>query len=96
MTILHIEHPIRDFDAWKRAFDSDPAGRERSGVHSYQILRPVDDPKCIMIDLTFDSAHAAETFLATLRQVWQSPQAAATLAGSPQTRVVEVVESKHY
>ena len=29
MTILHIEHPIRDFDTWKKAFESDPAGREK-------------------------------------------------------------------
>src|SRR5262249_21775323 len=39
MTILHIEHPIRDFDLWKKAFDSDPIGRERSGVRHHQVLR---------------------------------------------------------
>jgi len=38
MTILRIEHPIPDFDAWKKAFDSDPVGREKSGVRRYQIL----------------------------------------------------------
>jgi hypothetical protein len=28
MYILRIEHPIADFDGWKRAFDGDPsAGR---------------------------------------------------------------------
>ena len=96
MTILHIEHPIRDFDTWKKAFESDPVGRERSGVRRYQILRPVNDPNYVMIDLEFDSSRAAEALLAALRELWQSPAATSALAGSPQTRIVEVVESKEY
>ncbi|MGH2531239.1 MAG: hypothetical protein ACRDJW_02925 [Thermomicrobiales bacterium] len=96
MHVLRIEHPIRDFDSWKAAFDSDPAGREQSGVRSYRILRPVDDPNYIMIDLDFDSSSEADAFLAALRDVWRSPQAAPALMGSPQTRIVEAVESKEY
>ena len=96
MTILHIEHPIHDFDAWKKAFESDPAGRERSGVRRYQVLRPIDDPNYVMIDLDFDSSRVAQAFLATMQEVWRSPVAASALIGSPQTRIVEVVESKEY
>ena len=96
MITLHIEHAIRDFNTWKKAFESDPAGRERSGVRCYQILRPVDDPNYIIIDLDFDSASAAEQFLAKMRQVWQSAAAAPALIGSPQTRIVEEVERKQY
>jgi len=96
MTILHIEHPIRDFDTWKKAFDSDPAGRERSGVRSYQVLRPIDDPNYVMIDLEFDNLKASEDFLTSMREVWRSATATAVLADSPQTRIVEVVESKKY
>ena len=43
MYILRIEHPVPNFDGWKKAFDSDPVGREKSGVRRYQILRPTDD-----------------------------------------------------
>ena len=96
MIILHIEHPIREFDTWKKAFESDPAGRERSGVRRYQILRPIDNPNYVMIDLNFESIMAAEAFLATMREVWQSAAAAPALTGNPQTRIVEVVESKEY
>ena len=96
MTILHIEHPIRDFATWKKAFDSDPAGRQRSGVRCYQILRPIDDPNYVMIDLEFESATGAEAFLAKMRGVWQSTTAMAALADGPQTRIVDVVESKDY
>ena len=96
MIILHIEHPIHDFATWMKAFESDPAGRERSGVGRYQILRPVDDPNYVMIDLDFDSTTTAEAFLVKMREVWQSAAAAPALAGGPQTRIVEVVESKEY
>lgn len=96
MTILHIEHAISNFDTWKKAFESDPAGRERSGVRSYQILRPLDDPNYVMIDLEFADAKVAEAFLVKMRGVWGSASAAPALAGSPQTRLIEVVESKQY
>ena len=95
MIILHIEHPIRDFATWKKAFDSGIALRERSGVRRYQILRPVDDPNYVMIDLDFESTPAAEAFLSAMHEVWRSATAA-VLAGGPQTRIVEMVESKEY
>jgi len=28
MYILRIEHPVPDYDGWKKAFDSDPVGEE--------------------------------------------------------------------
>lgn len=51
MIILQIEHPVPSFEEWKRAFDSDPVDRQRSGVRRYRILRPVDDPNFVVIDL---------------------------------------------
>jgi hypothetical protein len=38
MYILRIEHAVPDFAAWKKAFDSGPLGRKRSGVRRYRIL----------------------------------------------------------
>ncbi len=96
MIILHIEHQIRDFNTWKKAFESDPAGRERSGVRRYQILRPIEDPNYVIIDLGFERTKEAEAFLVKMREVWQSAAAAPALAGSPQTRIVEAVERKAY
>ncbi len=43
MFTLRIEHQIRDFDAWKAAFDRDPARRQKSGVCRYRVFRPVKD-----------------------------------------------------
>ena len=96
MTILHIEHPIRNFEMWKKAFDSDPIGRERSGVRCYQVLRAIDDPNYVMIDLEFEDPKAAEAALTALREVWRSKASASALIGTPQTQIVEVVERKQF
>ncbi len=69
MHILRIEHPVSDYDAWKAAFDSDPLGRDRSGVRRYRILRATDDPNYVMIDLEFDDASEAEAMHAALREL---------------------------
>jgi hypothetical protein len=44
MFTLRIQHSVPDFDRWKQAFDSDPADRKGSGVHTYRVLRSVEDP----------------------------------------------------
>lgn len=94
MTTLRIEHAIRDYDMWKAAFDADPLGRGPSGVRRHVVSRPVDDPLCVMVDLEFDDADGAAAFLTRLQtQVWSSPAAAPALAGRPQGRVLDTVES---
>ena len=94
MSILRIEHPVPDYDAWKRAFDSDPVGREKSGVRRYQVLRPIDDPNYVMIDLELDTPSDAEALLAALRVAWDRVQG--TIMSNPQTRIVEPVATKEY
>ena len=90
--ILRIEHRVPDFDGWKQAFDSDPAGRRQSGVRRYQVLRSIDDPNYVMIDLEFDSASEAEAAHAALRELWGRVD----VVRSPQARIVEALESKEY
>lgn len=94
MILLHIEHPVVDFDTWKEAFDSDPVGRQRSGVRRYQIVRPIDNPNYAIIDLEFDSAPQAEALLAAMQQVWK--RVGGTLMRDPQWRITELVEVKTY
>ena len=97
MHVLQIEHPIRDFDTWKGAFDRFSAKRQESGVRRHQVLRPTDDPKLVIIELGFDGTNEAESSLAWLRrEVWASREAAPALKGEPQTRIVEAVEVKEY
>jgi hypothetical protein len=72
----------------------DPVGREKSGVRSYRVLRPIDDPKFVLIDLEFDTAGEAEALLASMRAVWD--RVAGTIVSNPQARIVEAVEAKEY
>jgi len=92
MHILRIEHPVPNFDAWKAAFDSDPIGRERAGVRRYRVLRAIDDPNYVMIDLEFDSVSEAEAMHAALRDLWGRVD----VMQNPQARIVEAVEIKEY
>ena len=94
MSILRIEHPVADYDAWKAAFDADPVGRERSGVRCYQVMRPLDDERYVLIDLEFDTPEEAEGLLAAMRGVWS--RVTGTLISDPRTRIVESVETKRY
>jgi hypothetical protein len=95
MPILQIEHAVRDYDAWKQAFDSDPVGREQGGVRRYRVLRPTDDPNYVMVDLEFDTASEAEAFRTALRELWGRVGSDLGLQ-DPQARIVEAVESEGY
>jgi hypothetical protein len=94
MTILQIEHPVRDFDRWKQVFDRDPLGRQAGGVLRHEILRPLDDPGCAIVALEFSSAGEARAFLAALQELWRGVQG--TLIEAPRARVLEVVETRTY
>jgi hypothetical protein len=87
MYILRIEHPVADYDAWKEAFDSDPIGRERSGVRRYRILRTTDDPSHVM-----HSSSEAEAVRAAL----EDPTSPLEVTHGLRVRITEVVETKEY
>jgi len=92
MYILRIEHPIFNFGDWKKAFDSGSLIRKESSVRRFQILRPVDNPNYVMIDLEFDTTKEAEAHLAKMRLLWGRVEG--TIMSDPKTRIVEVVEAK--
>jgi hypothetical protein len=95
MPILQIEHSVRDYEAWKRAFDGDPLGREDNGVRRYRIVRPTDDPNYVAVDLEFDSAEAAEAFRSRLQGLWGRMEGELGLEGA-RARIVELAETHEY
>jgi len=95
LPILQIEHAVRDYDTWKRAFDSDPVGREPGGVRRYRVSRPMDDPSYIVVELEFDELDKAEAFHTALQELWGRVGGDLGFDG-PQVRIVEVAESKEY
>ena len=92
MVIVRIEHPVSNFDDWKRAFDSDPVGRRQAGVRRYRILRPVDDSRFVVVDLELDAEPQAVAMLAALRAMWKTVEG--RIIFNPQTRILAVAESK--
>jgi len=53
MFVLQIDYTVSDYDAWKKLFDSDPAGRERAGVRRHRVLRGIDNPNLAIVELEF-------------------------------------------
>ena len=94
MTILQIEHPIFDFDAWKATFDGDATRRRESGMRSYRILRPLGDPKYVIVDCEFHDSMEAEAFLAKMLEAWK--RLVGKLIETPQARISVVAEIKEY
>ena len=91
MLILHIEHKVPSFDGWKKAFESDPVNRKRSGVHRYSILQPIDDPNYVIINLEFESLKEAEDTLAALRILWNKVEGEVMI--NPQVRILDLIET---
>jgi hypothetical protein len=94
MPILQIEHKIANFDGWKKAFESDPINRKKSGVRRYRIFQPVDDPNYVILDLEFDNMAETETTLAALRKLWN--QVEGSIISGPKTRILNMIENKEY
>lgn len=93
MVIVRIAHPVNDFAAWKVAFDRDPIGRQRGGVRRYRIVRAVDEPGAVSVDLEFDDLPTAERFRDGLVQLWGSGAAQALGIGQPRATLHEEAET---
>jgi hypothetical protein len=93
MFTLQIGYSVRDYEAWKKVFDADPAGRAASGARSVRVFRETDDPNSVAVLLDFDSKDAAATFLERLRsQVWDKPEVIGQLmSAAPTARILEQV-----
>ena len=94
MTILQIEHKVPNYEGWKKAFDSDPIDRKKSGVKRYRVFRPTDDPNYVIIDLEFDTISQAQQTLEALKNLWGKVEG--TIMMGPKSRLLDVVEVKEY
>ena len=97
MYIIHIEHSVPNFDAWKKeGFDNDPLDRMGSGVTFYRIFQPVDNSIYVMIDLGFDSREKAESMLQRLKVMWGNVSERFGWTESPKATISKMVEEKQY
>lgn len=93
MVIVRIAHPVNDFATWKAAFDRDPVGRQRGGVRGYRIVRGIDEPDAVSIDLEFDDISTAKRFREGLVQLWGSGAARSLGIGQPRATLLEEAET---
>ena len=91
MFVLQIEHVAKNFESWKKAFDSDPANRKQSGVKAYRILRSAGDPNLVIIELEFNTRGEAELMHEKLGGIWK--QLEGKVIEGVKARVCEVVET---
>ncbi len=90
MPTLHIEHAISDFGVWSAAFARFSGVRREHGVRAHRVLRPIDDPRHVVVDLDFDTTAEAERFRDFLHTtVWSSSESSPALAGTPRTTILE-------
>lgn len=94
MIILQIEHPVPDFEGWKKAFENDPMDRAASGVKSHRVSRSVDDPNYVIIELEFLNPDEAALMLNRLQSLWKKVEG--SVMKDPKTKIFEVVENKIY
>jgi len=92
MYVLNFWHTVPDYGAWKKLFDSDPLGREASGVRRFSIERPIDDEHMVIGHLELDSLGEAETFAGRLRETWKG--IGSSVISNADLTITEVLEKR--
>jgi hypothetical protein len=91
MFTLQISYPVRDYKAFKKVFDTDPAGRAASGARLVRVFRDTEDQNGVTVLLDFDTKDSANAFLERLRSdVWDKPEVVGQLmTAAPTARILE-------
>lgn len=61
MAFMLMRADVGDYDAWKPNFDADPVGR-RQVATGHRVMRNVEDPNEVFIQVEFASADDAKAF----------------------------------
>lgn len=64
MALLVAIHPVRDFEAWKEAFDHRIPLRARTGVVRHWVFRAHDNANEVLVAIEVDTPENAERLLA--------------------------------
>ena len=96
MTTVQIQHDVKDFDAWKRAFDKDPLRRGRGGVARHVMWRAVGKPTFVLVQLEFEKREDAEAYLMELERMLPTVDDAIGFGDVPKAWLLEEVEQRAY
>ena len=67
MATLFVRHEVKEFDAWKAAYDAFNAERNTMGVTGHGVFQADDNPNDVTVFHEFDSIEAAKTFASSAR-----------------------------
>ena len=60
--MLVIKHRVKDFAAWKMAYESHDSARLANGLHNYVIARGTEDSNMVMVAIKADDMTKAKAF----------------------------------
>jgi hypothetical protein len=63
LTILVVEHKVRDFGAWKSAFDEHEPLRREHGARRHWLYRTAEDPNEVVVAIQFSPQLQGRAFL---------------------------------
>lgn len=81
MATMFVRHRVKDFGAWKRAYDDFRETQRRLGVTSETVYQALGDANDVTVTHEFATAHAAEAFVQS--QELRDAMAAAGVVGEP-------------
>ena len=84
---LIIRHEVRDYAAWKRAFDGHGDARSKAGVVGHAVSRSVRNPNVVVIYLQAESLDALRAFAAASDS--KAVMQAAGVVGAPDLSFVQ-------
>ena len=64
---MFIRHKVKDYTAWRKAYDAFDPERAALGVTTNQVFRSVDEPNDITVWHDFPNAQAAKAFASSER-----------------------------
>ncbi len=91
MPYMLVRHRVKDFGAWKRAFDKHGTERAAAGCRGGLLLRVEGDPNDIVIQHEWDSLEKARKFAAS--KELKSAIEAAGVIGQPEIWFLEEIEA---
>ena len=95
MVFVVSQLEVRDFDAWKLAFNSDFGGR-REIARGHQVLRGVDDPNQVFVVTEYASAEDAKSSMERFLASGVLGRVSDNVTVTTQPVVTEQVESERY
>ena len=89
-----VQHTVRDFDAWKPAFDAHEPTRVKFGCKGHTIYRDPDSPNDLTILMSWESRERAEEFMRdpSLREVMEK----GGVTSEPRATWLEEADTRRY